>query len=274
MSPEDAYGTQKRLAFVSEEMAALRPASVLDFGCGTGLGLTLPLAEAYPETRFLGVDADARSIEYARTTCVAPNLDFAPLAQLRSEERFDLIVASEVIEHVESPAALLRDLGARLTPRGRILLTLPNGYGPFEFASLLEALLVMSGILRLLQIAKRAMGGASTARRPPPDTHAVSPHVNFFSWRGIHRSFGDAALRVLRYRPRTLLCGFGFDIAIRGQAAVRWNARVADRLPPQFVSDWMFVLEPVPGAQPGKEIRRSPYARLRRWLNEKRWGLR
>lgn len=274
MSPEDAYGTQKRLAFVSDAIAALHPVSVLDFGCGTGLQLTWLLAKAHPETRVLGVDADERSIEYARTACIAPNLVFAPLAQLRSEERFDLIVASEVIEHVESPAAFLRELGARLTPRGRIVLTLPNGYGPFEFASLVETLLVLSGLFALLRMAKRAFVGATTAPRLLPDTYAVSPHVNFFSWSGIHRTINGAALRVLDYKARTLLCGFGFDIAIRSEAALRWNARIADCLPPHFVSDWMFVLEPAASAQGGREYRRGPYARLRRWLNEKRWGLR
>jgi SAM-dependent methyltransferase len=274
MSPEDAYGTQKRLAFASGTIAALRPASVLDLGCGTGLQLTWPLALAHPETRFLGIDADERSIEYASATCVAPNLSFATLAQLRSGEQFDLIIASEVIEHVESPAAFLRDLAARLAPRGRILLTLPNGYGPYELASLLENLLVLSGLFSLLRSAKRALVGATTAAQPPADTYAVSPHVNFFSWRGIHRTIGAAALQVFGYRARTLLCGFGFDMAIRSEAARRWNARVADRLPPQFASDWMFVLEPAPGAREGEEYRRGPFARLRRRLNEKRWGLR
>ncbi len=274
MSSEDAYGTQKRLAFVSETIAALRPASVLDLGCGTGLQLTWPLALAHPETRFLGIDADERSIEYARGACVAPNLSFAPLAQLRPGERFDLIIASEVIEHVELPAAFLRDLAARLAPRGRILLTLPNGHGPYELASLIENLLVLSGLFSLLRAAKRAVAGAATAAQPPPDTYAVSPHVNFFSWRGIHRTIGAAALRVLGYRARTLLCGFGFDMAIRSEAALRWNARIADRLPPQLASDWMFVLEPASRDLEGKEYRRGPFARLRRWLNEKRWGLR
>ena len=274
MSPEDAYGTQKRLAFVSDAIAELQPASVLDVGCGTGLQLTFPLAQAWPATRFFGVDADQGSIDYARRACVAPNLSFSMLAELRADERFDLIIASEVIEHVEAPVAFLRDLASRLTPRGRMVLTLPNGYGPYELAALLETLLAMSGLLAALRVVKRALLGASKVAQPPPDTHAVSPHVNFFSWTAIHRTVEAAALRVLGYRARTLFCGFGFDFAVRGESARGWNARVADRLPPGFASDWMFVLEVAQGTAFGAEYRRGAFARLRRRLNEKRWGLR
>lgn len=40
---------------------------------------------------------------------------------------FDLVVASEVIEHVAHPDELLRHMRAFLSPGGRILLTTPNG---------------------------------------------------------------------------------------------------------------------------------------------------
>ena len=40
---------------------------------------------------------------------------------------FDLVIASEIIEHVAHPDALLRHLKTFLTPAGRLLLTTPNG---------------------------------------------------------------------------------------------------------------------------------------------------
>ncbi len=261
--PEDAYGTAKRLAFASALIAAVRPREVLDFGCGTGLQLTLPLAQAWPDVRFLGVDSDAATIEFARSRCVAPNLGFAPLAALPAQGRYPMIIASEVIEHVECPGALLRGLAARLEGGGRILLTVPNGYGPFELASLMREALETAGLLEVLRSLKRAsLGAAPPAQR---DTHAASPHINFFSLPELRAAIAAAGLKVCGFRPRTLVCGFGFDLLIRGRLGA-WNAAAADRLPPQMASDWMFVLERA-GGESAWEYGPGAYARLRRRLN-------
>ncbi len=274
--PEDVYGYRKCLVFLSETVASVRPARVLDVGCGTGEKLTWPLAQAHPAVRFVGADADARSIDYARDSCLAPNLEFLPLAQLRGDERFELIVASEVIEHVEAPVAFLRDLKGRLAPGGRIVVTVPNGNGPSEIASLLETLLGLTGVLGAARAIKRGIwnrGGAGI-QAPRPDTLAVSPHINFFSWSEIQRVIAAAGLNAVCYRARTLLCGFGFDLAIRGAPAVQWNADAADRFPARLVSGWMFVLEPADSGPAAEEHRRGMFSRIRRRLNEQRWGLR
>jgi SAM-dependent methyltransferase len=265
---EDAYGTRKRLAFASALISAARPRNVLDFGCGTGLQLTMPLAARWPEVRFLGVDADATSIEFAKTHCTAPNLSFALAAPPREGERYDLIIASEVIEHLEAPGAFLRELESRLGPGGRVLLTVPNGYGPFELASLAYDALRAAGLVPLARSIKRALFGAASARAP--DTHAFSPHVNFFSLGELRRGIASAGMKVAEFRPRTVLCGFGFDYLIRGRRLNAWNAALADRLPPQVASDWMFVLERAGGARGEWEYRPGAYARLRRALGASR----
>jgi 2-polyprenyl-3-methyl-5-hydroxy-6-metoxy-1,4-benzoquinol methylase len=264
---EDPYGTRKRLAFASALICAARPRNVLDFGCGTGLQLTMPLAAKFPEVRFLGVDADATSIDFAKTHCTAPNLSFA-LAAPHQGERYDVIIASEVIEHLEAPGGFLRELESRLQPRGRVLLTVPNGYGPFELASLAYDTLEAAGLVPLARSVKRALFGAASAR--PPDTHAVSPHVNFFSLGELRRAIASAGMKVAEFRARTVLCGFGFDYLIRGRRLTAWNAALADRLPPQVASDWMFVLERTGGAPGDWEYRPGAYARLRRSLGASR----
>lgn len=72
--PEDPYGYRKCLEFLSEAVTDARASQVLDVGCGTGEKLTLPLAQAHPAVRFVGADADDRSIARAREHCIAPNL--------------------------------------------------------------------------------------------------------------------------------------------------------------------------------------------------------
>ena len=53
---------------------------------------------------------------------------------------------------------------------------------------------------------------------------------------------------------------------------VRWNARIADSLPARMNSGWMFILQEG-GRETEYSYRRNLYARFRRYLNEKQWGL-
>lgn len=274
LPPEDSYGLAKRLEFLIAEIERRKPSRVLDFGCGTGTNLTLPLAERFPQIRFIGVDSDAASIAHARNTYTIQNAKFRVYPQEFSfEERFDLIVASEVLEHVEEPDVFLSRLRACLARDGALLVTIPNGYGPFELASLVEALLQISGLYPLLRKLRRSLGGVTKESASAMDTLALSPHVNFFSFGELGRLFASQGLTRVHYRARTFLCGFGFDQLLRGASVLRWNARVADRLPPQVVSDWMFVLEAHATPSPAG-FQRGLYARWRRWLSHRRYGQR
>ena len=267
---ENTYGLAKRLDFVSEVIARCRPARVLDVGCGTGANLTAPLAQRFPATQFVGMDSDAASIAYAARINPHANARYLREADGTVPGRFDLVIASEVIEHVEEPDAFLDGLKARLAPGGKIVLTLPNGYGPFELATFLESLMRASGLYGLLRSLRRRLH-AGPAEAAPTDTLAWSPHVNFFSYRLIREVLAGRGYSVLEYRPRTFLCGFGFDQLLRSPAIIAWNAAVADRLPPQLVSDWMFLLEPS-GSPLRAAYRRGAYARARRYLNERPWA--
>lgn len=264
---ENTYGLAKRFDFVAGVVSAYRPARVLDVGCGTGVNLTAPLAARFPGSLFVGMDSDEASIAYAARNNPHANARYVREADAAALGTFDLVIASEVIEHVEDPDAFLDALNARLNAGGRIVLTLPNGYGPFELAALAESSLRATGIYWLLHAMKRRLTGA-----PPPaasDTLADSPHINFFSYRLIRKVIAGRGLRVLEYRPRTFLCGFGFDQLMRAPGIIAWNAAVADSLPPQLASDWMFLLEPT-GAPRRPSYRRGLYARARRRLNEGR----
>jgi SAM-dependent methyltransferase len=267
---ENSYGWRKRFAFVAETIDEITPSHVLDIGCGTGAGLTLPLAKTYPGIEFLGIDKDMRTIRQARQNPHPPNLRFSD-AEPALGHQFDLVIASEVLEHVEDPAAFVARLYGFVRAGGRLVITVPNGYGPFEWFALLEVLLNLSGVQRALRALKRPgrpVDGAAA-------TLSISPHVNFFSRRALLRLFEGSGLGLRRFRPTTFVCGYLVDSAIRNPRVVAWNARVADRLPPCFASDWMFELEPREAAiaLPAAPWRRNVYGRLRRHLNRRRWGL-
>ena len=99
------------------------------------------------------------------------------------------------------------------------------------------------------------------------DSLAISPHLNFFSATALMQFFRNAGLRFIDYKPRTFVCGFGFDKMLARFGLCDWNARFADRLPMWCNSAWMFVLA-MTDPRPGKPFERGWLSRLRRRLNE------
>ena len=88
---------------------------MLDFGSGTG-----ELAEHVAPGNYTGYDTDLEGIAAARRRY--PHHVFS--AELPpSDESFDTIVLLAVIEHIQDPHAVLRDLKNRLATGGRIVLT-------------------------------------------------------------------------------------------------------------------------------------------------------
>jgi SAM-dependent methyltransferase len=272
MIAETTSGDVQRLSFISETIAAHRANSVLDIGCGTGQRVTGPLADSFPETSFTGVDVDATSIQFAAAHHGGrPNLNFLRTEDLAADRRFDLIIASEVIEHVEDPAEFLRFLRSHLDARGIVIMTLPNGHGPSETMALIEVLLNLLGIQAIIRSFKYALVGRPQ-RPASSDTLAISPHVNFFSHREIVGLFKEEGFALYRERNRTFLCGYIIDDLLRSPRLIALNASKADCLPRWCVSDWMFELAPVDPPR-SSTWRRGPWGRARRWLNLKRWNL-
>lgn len=267
---EDAYGMRKRLIFAITAIERLRPRTVLEIGCGTGALLLHPLAQHFPDIRFIGIDSDEASIAYGNEHYAADNLSFdTDLPSSASD--FDFVIASEVLEHVDTPVDFLRFARSKLSARGQLLLTIPNGYGPFEMASFTQWLLEklhlfepMRALKRLLLGRKSLIGDAGG----PPMSLANSPHINFFTWREIGRIIRVAGLRVDVSQNRTFLCGFGLDILVVRLRLADWNARVADHLPRAWVSDWMFLLSASPYIESGAEYSPGSWARLRRRWNK------
>lgn len=101
---------------------------VLDAGCGTGYGSAI-LGRAARSV--LGVDLDGRSVAYARRHFSGGNVSFevADLQQLSFDERFDLIVASNSLEHLDVPRAFIAGASRALRRQGSLIIAVPPIYG-------------------------------------------------------------------------------------------------------------------------------------------------
>ncbi len=103
--------------------------SVLEIGVGQG-ALGYRLAERY---RYVGLELDEQALAVARSRIVRGTLVHGDLDAV--EERFDLVVATEVLEHLEDDVAALRLWRERLVPGGAVLLSVPafpERFGPWD----------------------------------------------------------------------------------------------------------------------------------------------
>jgi 2-polyprenyl-3-methyl-5-hydroxy-6-metoxy-1,4-benzoquinol methylase len=266
---EDCYGRQKKINLLRSLITEKRPQRILDIGCGTGTMLTRPLAEAFPEVEVVGVDTDVSSIVWANARANPSNLSFSTPSDLLERGSFDIVIASEVLEHVEEPLLFLDSLRAYLSNDGRVILTTPNGYGPFE-AVMFVAVLLHGPLLKRRLAEFWRSGGAASCYELAKQTLAISPHVNFFRLPELRDLFASSGLHIEQYRPTTLLAGPGIGSLLHAFNAIEWNARICDMLPHWCASGWMFVLKP---AEPDvrHEWHRGPISRLRRELNLTRW---
>src|SRR5207302_201248 len=94
-----------------------------DIGCGGGL-----IAEPMTRLGFTvtGLDADAQAIATARAHAAASGLaiDYRVAdidALLRAGERFDVVLALEILEHVAERNAFLSRIGALVRPGGAFI---------------------------------------------------------------------------------------------------------------------------------------------------------
>lgn len=101
------------------------PLRVLDAGCGAGPGLRY--LDARGEVSF-GTDLVEYPLRVARELAPSARLTRSNLNQGLpfADDSFDVVLMSEVLEHVLDPRAVLHECLRVLTPHGAVILTTPN----------------------------------------------------------------------------------------------------------------------------------------------------
>lgn len=114
---------------IVEMLRPLSVSSVLDVGCGNGTNLQA-LVHSLKSLEVTGVDISHQALEIARQR-VDGIFQLLDAEQSYLERRFDLVLSSQVIEHIEDDDAFLRNL-RRMTSRYCLVTTLQGRMRPSE----------------------------------------------------------------------------------------------------------------------------------------------
>ncbi len=102
-----------------------RGESMLDVGCGVG---QMARALSGKFKRVVGIDGSSVKIEKANKENKLPNIEYVHTLyeDFEPKLKFDFIVSTNVLEHVDDSVALLKKLKSWLNPGGLVVVTVPN----------------------------------------------------------------------------------------------------------------------------------------------------
>jgi len=187
-------GQERRFGLISRH-TALEGARVLDVGCGLGLYVRRfrnVAAEVH------GVDVDPERVREA--SLELPNIREASAESLPyPDASFDVVLSHEVLEHVPSDRAAVREALRVLKPGGRLVVFVPNRLYPFETHGAYWGGRYHFGNIPLVNWL------------PNPLRARLCPHVRAYTRRDLRALFAGEAGRIVMLR--TIYAGYDNIIA-------------------------------------------------------------
>jgi SAM-dependent methyltransferase len=130
-NPANVYRRRLVMSLLGRPQAG---ATVLDIGSGQG-NLAIHLRETYPDVAVWGVEHSATGVERGRAAAAAHGVEVSftqldllqPVTLDPGQPAAAYAVCSEVLEHVEDPALLLRNSKNLLAAGCRMIVTVPGG---------------------------------------------------------------------------------------------------------------------------------------------------
>ena len=133
-NPTRRWIHQARRAWVLEQLASLslRKKSILEVGTGCGT-YTGEIGTMYKDATSIDVNQDF--VAAAQSTFRGVKSFVADIETLNTQRQYDVIVMSEVLEHVSNTQLALDRVFAHLAPRGYFVLTTPNKFSTTELVA-------------------------------------------------------------------------------------------------------------------------------------------
>lgn len=202
---------KKKVAFLLSHIPA--GASILELGCGQGLILDHLTAHER-----VGVELSPEEASVASSK--GHDIRLGHAGRFSAQRTFDVVIASEVIEHMLDPQSLLENAARHLEPGGLLLLTTPNGFGYYEWTN---RHLNLKGYLMRWNLLRGILG------REPYKRGDSWDHCQWFTIRRLLKMTCTAGFELIAQSNSDFITGSERDL------------KIADRIPAWMASGWYFV---------------------------------
>jgi SAM-dependent methyltransferase len=119
-------GARHRRRLIYDIISQLNPSSICDVGCGNGAMLSLIRAR-YPGVALYGADLSPEVVKKNLQRYPSMRFEVLNLEEGHFEAQTDLVICSEVVEHLNDRAPAITNLLKAVKPGGHLLLTAPAG---------------------------------------------------------------------------------------------------------------------------------------------------
>jgi 2-polyprenyl-3-methyl-5-hydroxy-6-metoxy-1,4-benzoquinol methylase len=201
---------------------------LLELGCGRG-GIALSLASL--GCRVLGVDRHPDSIEELKAVIerrklqnLSATVDEA--CTYADDHAYDVVIMSEVLEYIKVPSQMLDAARRSMKPRAHLILTIPNGFGPWE----------LSNVARRWAWLRPFIAGRPYVRETWADSY------RHFTRKQLLELCSNAHFKLIRSANSDFILPV-LGALRRNRTLGEMDTALADLLPSGLVSGWYFEFE-------------------------------
>jgi len=241
------YADIKRLAFITSNLAQQfsqpEKVDVLDVGCGNGI-ISLNLGELGYNVHGIELSEEALVVAKEQNRFANVRFEKANAEKLKLEgKKYDVVIVSEVLEHLHRPESLLEELRFLLKENGLLIVTVPNGIGPRELLVTRPFIKIRNNngfSWRVVSSIKKSLGYSGTTIQ---SAASDLDHIQFFTKSKLQNLATLSGFEIIKLKSSNFVDDvFPFSIVTRNSPALqKFDAKVADALPTGMSGGYLMV---------------------------------
>jgi ubiquinone/menaquinone biosynthesis C-methylase UbiE len=116
----------KRFIQAKKYLKAIKARQILDIGCNSGT-FTRQIYNVFPKSKIYGIDISRKAILYAKRKYKDMSFSVARAEKLPFKNKsFDLVTCFEVLEHVDEPEKIIKEILRVLRKKGNLIIIVPT----------------------------------------------------------------------------------------------------------------------------------------------------